>query len=53
MLKKLKWWSLNLCKKKKKENLKVIENLMLCSKKLYPIESVKYSGLKIDANLSW
>ena len=40
-------------KKKKKEKLKVIENLMLCSKKLYPIESVKYSGLKIDANLSW
>ena len=38
--------------KKKKENLKVIGNLMLCSKNLYPIESVKYSGLKIDANLS-
>ena len=30
-------------------NLKI----KLCSKGLYPIESVKYLGVKIDTNLSW
>ena len=27
--------------------------IKLCSKKLYPTESVKYLGVKIDTNLSW
>ena len=26
---------------------------MICSKRLCPTESVKYLGIKIDANLSW
>ena len=25
----------------------------LCGKRLYPTESVKYLGVKIDANLNW
>ena len=35
--------------KKFEGNLKI----KLCVKRFYPIESVKYLGLKIDANLSW
>ena len=27
--------------------------IKLCSKRLYPTESVKYVGVKIDTNLSW
>ena len=27
--------------------------IKLCCKRLYPTESVKYLGVKIDANLSW
>ena len=27
--------------------------IKLCDKRLYPTESVKYLGVKIDANLSW
>ena len=27
--------------------------IKLCGKRLYPTESVKYLGIKIDANLSW
>ena len=27
--------------------------IKLCGKRLYPTESVKYLGAKIDANLSW
>ena len=27
--------------------------IKLCSKRLYPTESVKYLGVKIDTNLSW
>ena len=32
-----------------KGNLKI----KFCGKRLYPTESVKYLGLKIDANLTW
>ena len=27
--------------------------IKLCGKKLYPTESVKYLGVKIDTNLNW
>ena len=27
--------------------------IKLCGKRLYPAESVKYLGVKIDTNLSW
>ena len=27
--------------------------IKLCGKRLYPIESVKYTAVKIDTNLSW
>ena len=27
--------------------------IKLCNKRLYPTESVKYLGVKIDTNLSW
>ena len=27
--------------------------IKLCSKRLYPTETVKYLGVKIDTNLSW
>ena len=27
--------------------------IKLCGKRIYPTESVKYLGLKIDTNLSW
>ena len=49
MLKRLKWWSLNLSIAKK--TLKAIWRLY--GKILYPTESVKYLGVKIDANLNW
>ena len=35
--------------KKFEGNLKI----KLCGKRLYPTESVKYFGVKIDTNLSW
>ena len=35
--------------KKFEDDLKI----KLCSKRLYPTESVKYLGVKIDTNLSW
>ena len=35
--------------KKSEGDLKI----KLCGKRLYPIESVKYLGVKIDTNLSW
>ena len=46
-LKMLKWWSLNLSKKKFEGVLKII----LYGKRLYSTGSVKYLGVKIDANL--
>ena len=33
--------------------MKVIKKIKLCDKRLNPTESVKYLGVKIDANLSW
>ena len=39
-----------------KSNQKKFEgdlNIKLCGKRLYPTESVKYLGVKIDTNLSW
>ena len=27
--------------------------IKLCGKRLYPTESIKYLGVKIDANLTW
>ena len=35
--------------KKFESNLKI----KLCGKRLYPTESVKYLGVKIDTKLSW
>ena len=35
--------------KKFEDNLKI----KFCGKRLYPTESVKYRGVKIDKNLSW
>ena len=35
--------------KKRESDLEV----KLCGKRLYPTESVKYLGVKIDANLTW
>ena len=45
----LNWQSLNLSKKKIEVDLKIKS----CGKRLYPTESVKYLGVKIDRNLSW
>ena len=46
----MKWYIIFKSKKKKLEgDLK----MKLCGKRLYPTESVKYLGVKIDANLTW
>ena len=39
--------------KPKQKKFKGDLKLRLCGKRLYPNESVKYLGVKIDANLSW
>ena len=39
---------------KSKQNIFEIGlKIKLCGKRLYPTESVKYLGVKIDTNLSW
>ena len=37
----------------KQKKLEVDLKIKLCGKRLYPTESVKYLGVKIDAKLSW
>ena len=39
--------------KSKQKNFKGDLKIKLCGKRLYPTESVKYLGVKIDTNLSW
>ena len=39
--------------KSKKKKFDVNLKIKLCVKRLYPTESIKYLGVKIDANLSW
>ena len=39
--------------KSKQKKLEGDWKVKLCSKRLYPNESVKYQGVKIDSNLSW
>ena len=39
--------------KSKQKKLQGDLKIKLCGKELYPTESVKYLGLKIDRNLSW
>ena len=39
--------------KSKQKKLKGDLKIKLCSKRLYPTESVKYLGVKIDTNFSW
>ena len=39
--------------KSKQKKLEGDLKIKLCGKRLYPTESVKYLGVKIDANLSW
>ena len=39
--------------KSKQNKFEVDLKIKLCGKRLYPTESVKYLGVKIDANLSW
>ena len=39
--------------KSKQKKLQCDLKIKLCGKRLYPAESVKYLGVKIDANLSW
>ena len=39
--------------KSKQKKLEGDLKIKLCSKRLYPTESVKYLGVKIDANLTW
>ena len=39
--------------KSKKKKLEGDLKIKLCGKRLYPTESVKYLGVKIDANLTW
>ena len=39
--------------KSKQKKLEGDLKIKLCGKKLYPTESVKYLGVKIDANLTW
>ena len=41
-----------ICKSKQKK-LEDDLKMKLCGKRLYPTESVKYLGVKIDANLTW
>ena len=37
----------------KQKKFEVDLKIELCSKRLYPIESIKYLGVKIDPNLNW
>ena len=39
--------------KSKQKSFKGDLKIKLCDKRLYPTESVKYLGVKIDTNLSW
>ena len=39
--------------KSKQKKLEGDLRIKLCGKRLYPTESVKYVGVKIDTNLSW
>ena len=39
--------------KSKQKNFEGDLKIKLCRKRLYPTESVKYLGVKIDANLGW
>ena len=39
--------------KSKQKKLEGDLKIKLCGKRLYPTESVKYLGVKIDANLTW
>ena len=39
--------------KSKQKKLEGDLKIKLCGKRLYPTESVKYLGVKIDTNLSW
>ena len=39
--------------KSKQKQLEGYLKIKLCSKRLYPTESVKYLGVKIDTNLTW
>ena len=39
--------------KSKQKKLESDLKIKLCGKRLYPTESVKYLGAKIDANLTW
>ena len=39
--------------KSKQKKLEGDLKINLCCKRLYPTESVKYLGVKIDANLTW
>ena len=39
--------------KSKQKKLESDLKIKLCGKRLYPNESVKYMGVKIDANLTW
>ena len=39
--------------KSKKKNFEGDFKIKLCHKRIYPTESVKYLGVKIDTNLSW
>ena len=39
--------------KSKRKKLEADLKIKLCGKRLYPTESVKYLGVKIDANLTW
>ena len=39
--------------KSKKNKFEGDLKIRLCGKRLYPTESIKYLGLKIDSNLIW
>ena len=39
--------------KSKQKKLEGHLKIKLCGKRLYPTESIKYLGVKIDANLTW
>ena len=39
--------------KSKQKKLEGDVKIKLCGKRLYPTESVKYLGVKIEANLTW
>ena len=39
--------------KSKQKKIEGDLKIILCGERLYPTESVKYLGVKVDANLSW